>query len=58
MANRVDKSEKLYKVGELAKAVRKTVRAMHLYEDLVTIKRSAKLIDAAINRRDRVINAQ
>jgi len=32
--------------------------AMHLYEDLITIKRSSKLIDAAINRKDRVLNAQ
>ena len=32
--------------------------AMHLYEDLIAIKRSAKLIDAAINRKDRVINSQ
>jgi hypothetical protein len=32
--------------------------AMHLYEDLVAINRSPKLIDAAINRRDRVLNVQ
>src|SRR6266852_2015284 len=32
--------------------------AMHLYEDLVTIKRSPKLTDAAINRKDRVLNVQ
>jgi hypothetical protein len=32
--------------------------AMHLYEDLVTINRSVKLIDAVINRRDRVLNVQ
>jgi hypothetical protein len=32
--------------------------AMHLYEDLITINRSSKLIDAAINRKDRVLNAQ
>jgi hypothetical protein len=32
--------------------------AMHLYEDLVTIKRSSRLIDAAINRQDRVLNVQ
>ena len=32
--------------------------AMHLYEDLVTISRSPKLIDAAINRMDRVLNVQ
>jgi len=31
---------------------------MHLYEDLVTINRSSKLIDAAINRKDRVLNVQ
>jgi hypothetical protein len=32
--------------------------AMHLYEDLVGINRSPKLIDAAITRRDRVLNVQ
>lgn len=32
--------------------------AMHLYEDLITIKRSQKLIDAVINRKDRVLNVQ
>src|SRR5205823_6269847 len=32
--------------------------AMHLYEDLVTINRSSKLIEAAINRKDRVLNVQ
>jgi hypothetical protein len=32
--------------------------AMHLYEDLVTINRSPKLIEAAINRKDRVLNVQ
>lgn len=32
--------------------------AMHFYEDLVAINRSAKLIDAALNRRDRVLNVQ
>jgi hypothetical protein len=32
--------------------------AMHLYEDLITINRSPKLIEAAINRRDRVLNVQ
>jgi hypothetical protein len=32
--------------------------AMHLYEDLITINRSSKLIDAAITRKDRVLNAQ
>lgn len=31
---------------------------MHLYEDLVTINRSAKLIDAAVTRKDRVLNVQ
>ncbi|MGA2712947.1 MAG: hypothetical protein ABSG41_07550 [Bryobacteraceae bacterium] len=32
--------------------------AMHLYEDLVTINRSPKLIDAVVNRKDRVLNVQ
>jgi hypothetical protein len=32
--------------------------AMHLYEDLVTINRSPNLIEAAINRKDRVLNVQ
>lgn len=32
--------------------------ALHLYEDLVTINRSPKLIAAAIERRDRVMNVQ
>jgi hypothetical protein len=32
--------------------------AMHLYEDLITINRSPKLIEAAIHRRDRVLNVQ
>jgi hypothetical protein len=32
--------------------------AMHLYEDLVAINRSPKLIDSAINRKDRVLNVQ
>ncbi|MGH9720345.1 MAG: hypothetical protein ACRD8O_09040 [Bryobacteraceae bacterium] len=32
--------------------------AMHLYEDLVAINRSPKLIDATITRRDRVLNVQ
>jgi hypothetical protein len=32
--------------------------AMHLYEDLVTIDRSPKLIEAAIHRKDRVLNVQ
>src|SRR3984885_15990304 len=31
---------------------------MHLYEDLVAINRSPKLIEAAISRRDRVLNVQ
>lgn len=30
--------EKLYRVGELAKVVKKTVRAMHLYEELGLLK--------------------
>jgi hypothetical protein len=32
--------------------------AMHLYEDLITIQRSPKLIDAAILRKERVLNVQ
>jgi hypothetical protein len=32
--------------------------AMHLYEDLVTINRSPKLIEAVIARKDRVLNVQ
>ena len=32
--------------------------AMHLYEDLVTINRSPKLIEATVNRKDRVLNVQ
>jgi hypothetical protein len=32
--------------------------AMHLYEDLVTVQRSPKLIDAAVLRKDRVLNVQ
>ena len=32
--------------------------ATHLYEDLVTINRAPKLIDAALNRKDRVLNVQ
>lgn len=32
--------------------------AMHLYEDLVAINRSSKLAEAAIHRRDRVVNVQ
>jgi hypothetical protein len=31
---------------------------MHLYEDLININRSPKLIDAAITRKDRVLNVQ
>src|SRR6266481_110985 len=31
---------------------------MHLYEDLIIINRSPKLIKAAINRQDRVLNVQ
>ncbi len=31
---------------------------MHLYEDLVALNRSSRLIDAAINRKDRVLNVQ
>ena len=32
--------------------------ATHLYEDLVAINRSSKLIDAAIKRKDRALNVQ
>jgi len=32
--------------------------AMHLYEDLVTVRRSPKLIDAVVLRKDRVLNVQ
>lgn len=32
--------------------------ATHLYEDLVNVNRSPKLIEAAIERKDRVLNAQ
>jgi hypothetical protein len=32
--------------------------AMHLYEDLITVNRSPKLIEAAINRKDRILNVQ
>lgn len=32
--------------------------AMHLYEDLIAIDRSPKLMEASISRRDRVLNAQ
>jgi len=31
---------------------------MHLYEDLVAIDRSPKLIEAAVHRKDRVLNVQ
>ena len=31
---------------------------MHLYEDLVAIQRSPKLIDAAVHRKERVVNVQ
>jgi hypothetical protein len=31
---------------------------MHLFEDLITINRSPKLIEAAISRKDRVLNVQ
>lgn len=32
--------------------------AMHLYEDLIAIDRSSKLFDAAVTRKDRVLNVQ
>ena len=32
--------------------------AMHLYEDLILVNRSTKLIDYAIHRKDRVLNVQ
>ena len=32
--------------------------AMHLYEDLITVNRSSKLIEAVIHRKDRVLNVQ
>jgi hypothetical protein len=32
--------------------------AMHLYEDLININRSPKLIEATIKRKDRVLNVQ
>jgi hypothetical protein len=32
--------------------------AMHLYEDLLGIKRSSKFLDAVLERRDRVLNVQ
>src|SRR6185436_12028137 len=32
--------------------------AMHLYEDLIGINRSPKLIEAALSRKDRVLNVQ
>src|SRR5437879_7894587 len=31
---------------------------MHLYEDLIAVNRAPKLIEAAINRKDRVLNVQ
>lgn len=31
---------------------------MHLYEDLIRVNRSAKLVDAVIMRKDRVLNVQ
>jgi len=31
---------------------------MHLYEDLVAINRSRRLMEAAIERKDRVLNVQ
>jgi hypothetical protein len=31
---------------------------MHLYEDLVAVQRSSKLLDAVLSRRDRVLNVQ
>jgi len=31
---------------------------MHLYEDLILVNRSTKLIDYAIHRKDRVLNVQ
>jgi len=37
-----DKSQKLMRVGELAKAVGKTVRAMHLYEELGLLEPRAR----------------
>jgi hypothetical protein len=32
--------------------------AMHLYEDLLAIKRSSKFLSAVLNRKDRVLNVQ
>jgi hypothetical protein len=32
--------------------------AMHLYEDLVTIHRSSRLVDGIVSRKDRVLNVQ
>lgn len=32
--------------------------AMHLYEDLLAVKRSSKFLDAVLQRRDRVLNVQ
>jgi hypothetical protein len=31
---------------------------MYLYEDLIMINRSPKLVDAVMNRRERVLNVQ
>lgn len=31
---------------------------MHLYEDLIGVNRSSKLVEAAVNRKDRVLNVQ
>ena len=38
----MDKATKLLRVGELAKAVGKTVRAMHLYEELGLVEPAAR----------------
>ena len=32
--------------------------AMHLYEDLLAVKRSSKFLDAVLHHKDRVLNAQ
>lgn len=32
--------------------------AMHLYEDLITLNRSSKLMDAVVNRKERVLSVQ
>ncbi|HEY4056713.1 MAG TPA: MerR family transcriptional regulator [Kofleriaceae bacterium] len=42
MQDQEDKSDKLMRVGELAKAVGKTVRAMHLYEELGLLEPRAR----------------